>query len=60
MCVKSVDYSVIVNNNLVGPIIPGRGLREGDPLSPYLFSLCVEGLCAHIRQAFRRDDLHGV
>ena len=24
MCVETVDYSVIVNNELVGPIIPGR------------------------------------
>lgn len=27
MCVESVDYSVLVNNEVVGPIIPGRGLR---------------------------------
>lgn len=38
MCVKIVDYSVIVNNDMAGPIIPGRGLRQGDPLSLcYLF-----------------------
>lgn len=35
--VETVDYSVIVNYELVGPIIPGRGLTQGDPLSPYLF-----------------------
>ena len=27
MCVESVDYSVLVNGEQVGPIIPGRGLR---------------------------------
>jgi hypothetical protein len=59
MCVETVDYSVIVNGNIVGPIIPGRGLRQGDPLSPYLFIICAEGLSALIRQAEARGDIHG-
>ena len=33
-CVETIDYSVIVNNESVGPIILGRGLKQGDPLSP--------------------------
>lgn len=60
MCVETVDYSVIVNYELVGPIIPGRGLTRGDPLFPYLFILCAEGLSALIRKAERSGDLHGV
>ena len=60
MCVETVDYSVIVNNESVGPIFPGRGLRQGDPLSPYLFILCAEGLSALIRQTERRGDIHGI
>ena len=56
MCVETVDYSVIMNKDMVGPIIPGRGLRQGDPLSPYLFILCAEGLSALIRNAENRGD----
>jgi hypothetical protein len=60
MCVELVDYSVIVNNEAVGPIIPGCGLRQGDPLSPYLFIICAEGLSALIKQTEARGDIHGV
>lgn len=60
MCVESVHYMVQVNYDQVGPITPSRGLRQGDPLSPYLYIICTEGLTALIRQAERRGDLHGV
>jgi hypothetical protein len=59
MCVNSVNYSIMLNAERVGPIAPGRGLRQGDPLSPYLFLLVAEGLSALIHEAVGRGKLHG-
>uniref|UniRef100_A0A803QN19 Reverse transcriptase domain-containing protein n=1 Tax=Cannabis sativa TaxID=3483 RepID=A0A803QN19_CANSA len=49
-CVNSVRYHVLNSGQKVGPIIPSRGIRQGCPLSPYLFIVCAEGLSSLIRQ----------
>jgi len=59
MCIESMDYPVIVYNEPVGPIILGRGLRQRDPLSLYLFNLCAEGLSSLIRDAENRNTIFG-
>lgn len=59
MCVESNDYYVLVNNDAVDPIIPSRGLQQGDHLSPYIFIICVEGLSSLIPHAKERGDTHG-
>ena len=60
VCVRSATYSILVNGEPKGYITPQRGLRQGDPLSPYLFLLCVEGLSAVLRKAERERLLKGV
>jgi hypothetical protein len=59
-CVKSVSYRVKVNNDLNDVICPERGLRQGCPLSPYLFILCAEGISALFQKAERDGSLQGV
>lgn len=59
-CVSSVRYNVRFNNAETDVFIPSRGLRQGDPLSPYLFLMVAEGLSCMIRKAEERGELDGV
>ncbi|XP_019153836.1 PREDICTED: uncharacterized protein LOC109150382 [Ipomoea nil] len=59
LCVTSVSYSIQVGGTRSDQIMPTRGLRQGDPLSPYLFIICAEGLSLLLQQAQLRGDLHG-
>lgn len=59
-CVISFKYLILLNNQKVGPIIPKRGLQQGDPLLPYLFILVVEGLSSLIKHTKRQHLIHEV
>ena len=59
-CINTVSYSILINGEPDGIIQPTRGLRQGDPLSPYLFLLCAEGFHSLIKKAEMEGDLQGV
>jgi hypothetical protein len=48
-CVTCVRYAVHVNGKLTEPVIPSRGIHQGDPISPYLFLLCTNGLSSMLQ-----------
>ena len=58
-CVKTVTYSILVNGEPCGMIQPTHGIRQGDPLSPFLFLLCMEGLNGLIKRVECNGDIHG-
>ena len=59
LCVSNVSYSILINGAPHGFIRPTRGIRQGDPLSPFLFLLCTEGLHGLLTQSAARGDIHG-
>ena len=58
-CVRTVSYSILLNDDPKGLINPTRGIRQGDPLSPFLFLLCTEGLHGLIKKSARAEDING-
>lgn len=59
MCISTFTYFVLVNGEKSRDIIPKRGLRQGGPISPYLYIICTEGLSRLIKLYIQSNKIHG-
>lgn len=59
-CISTVQYAFLLNNEVVGNVVPQRGIRQGDPLSPYIFILCAEVLSGLCKKAQANSQLPGL
>lgn len=60
LCVRTVSFSVLINGSPRGYIKPERGIRQGDPLSPYLFILCAEVFSHLMNKAAAERKIQGI
>lgn len=49
-CISSVSHTIIFNGGLTQPFSPHCGIRQGDPISPFIFILCMEILSKIIQR----------
>ena len=59
-CLTSTEMSIMVNGSPTKPFHMERGLRQGDPLSPFLFVLVAKVLNHIISRAEEKNLIDGV
>lgn len=58
-CISMTRFSILVNDTLFGFFQSSRGLRQGDPCSPYLFLIAMEALSCLLKRAVSGGFLLG-
>ena len=59
-CLETVSYSFNCNGEVKGFVKPGREIRQGDPLSPYLFLIFSEGFSNLLQRSAENKSLKGL
>jgi hypothetical protein len=59
-CISTVSFSILLEGSPFGKFAPSRGLRQGDPLSPFLFILGSEALSRLLIKEELAGNLYGI
>lgn len=59
-CVNTVSFAFSINGEKMGFVKPQREIRQGDPLSPYLFLICAEGFSRLLNKSVSAGKLSSV
>ncbi|XP_071708515.1 uncharacterized protein [Rutidosis leptorrhynchoides] len=59
-CLTSCSISILINRSLTSEFTPGRGIRQGDPISPFLLIIAAEGLNILAKRAIANDQFWGI
>ncbi|GKV46286.1 hypothetical protein SLEP1_g53278 [Rubroshorea leprosula] len=59
-CLSTAKISILLNGSPTSEFSVSKGLRQGDPLSPFLFLLVGEGLCRLVKKAECEGLLKGL
>lgn len=59
-CISTVTYRIFINGAVTDPFSPTCGLRQGDPLSPYLFLFCMDILSRMTTLATNIHQFQGI
>ncbi|CAA7023536.1 unnamed protein product [Microthlaspi erraticum] len=59
-CISTVSYAFLINGAAAGRVDPLRGIRQGDPLLPFIFFLCTEVLSGLFKKAQENGSMPGI
>lgn len=59
-CLSSANFSILINGRPRGKFMASRGLRQGDPLSPFLFTIVVDVLSRLMEKAQEFELIKGL
>lgn len=59
-CITTISYAILINGEPSETFKPHAGLRQGDPLSSYVFILCMEVLSRKLSKLQHQKELEGL
>ena len=59
-CLQSTSFSILINGSPTNFFLPTMGIRQGSPLSPFIFLLVVEELSRIIHNAKENREIKGI